>query len=123
MATKAWREANAEKVRQYRRTWYANHAEAAKAAIRQRQQDLIEWLREVRNGLSCQQCGEADPACLDFHHRDPAEKEVELGRIVKVKGWSKARIMAEIEKCDVLCANCHRKLHHRERAEELGSVM
>jgi hypothetical protein len=50
---------------------------------------------------------------LDLHHKDPKEKEFCLGEIVH-RGWSKKRILEEVEKCDVHCANCHRELHHNE---------
>jgi hypothetical protein len=49
--------------------------------------------------------------CLDFHHADPAEKDIDPAQAVSLKGWSIDRIRAEIAKCAVLCANCHRKAH------------
>ena len=58
----------------------------------------------------CERCGEADPSCLDFHHRDPGAKEFSLGAEGKNKSFK--RLLVEIEKCAVLCANCHRKLHY-----------
>lgn len=54
----------------------------------------------------CVDCGERDPVVLEFDHRDPSIKE---GR---VSDMSKQKVGAEIEKCDVRCANCHRKRHH-----------
>jgi hypothetical protein len=69
--------------------------------------------REVRDGLSCSVCGESDPATLDFHHRDPSQKTAELSKLLK-HGLT-ARALSEMGKCDVLCANCHRKLHALER--------
>ncbi len=63
----------------------------------------------------CARCPEKDLACLDFHHRDRSDK---LGHLGVVRRFSKARILAEIAKCDVLCANCHRK-HHRDERERL----
>jgi predicted HNH restriction endonuclease len=56
----------------------------------------------------CVNCGESDPACIDFHHRNPEEKEFHVGRM---QGKSEAKIIKEVEKCVCLCANCHRKLH------------
>ena len=69
-------------------------------------------LDQARAG-GCVRCGESDLACLDFHHRDPSEKEGHIGHI---RRFSVERINAEIAKCDVLCANCHRKHHRDERA-------
>lgn len=57
---------------------------------------------------ACSRCPESHPACLDFHHRDPETKSFALSRGHE---HSRAAILAEIAKCDVLCANCHRKEH------------
>jgi hypothetical protein len=67
--------------------------------------------------LACIECGESDPACLDFHHRDPSEKDATVAEAIAGQ-WSENRIMSEISKCDVVCANCHRKRHHSLRAEK-----
>lgn len=77
--------------------------------------DEIEgWFLEYTSLLSCQQCGENDIAALDFHHRDPAAKELLLAQAVH-NGWSIQRILQGIKKCDVLCANCHVRLHAFQR--------
>lgn len=62
----------------------------------------------------CVDCGEADLRCLDFDHRDPAEKLSNVSALV----WTHARwerILVEIAKCDVRCANCHRKRTGEQR--------
>jgi type I restriction-modification system DNA methylase subunit len=60
--------------------------------------------------LKCQQCGENHQCCLAFHHRDPNEKEKGISQVLS-DTQSMNRILAEVEKCDVLCFNCHAKLH------------
>jgi hypothetical protein len=67
-------------------------------------------VREYVNLLKtpCINCGESDIRCLDFHHI--LGKEVEIAIAVR-RGWSKERIKIEIDKCVILCANCHRKEH------------
>lgn len=67
-------------------------------------------VNEYKSELKCQVCGENDIVCLDFHHNNPDEKEYNISHMVS-RGYSKERIMKEINKCSVLCANCHRKLH------------
>jgi HNH endonuclease. len=47
---------------------------------------------------------------LEFHHRDPAEKDFAPGGSY-VLGWE--RIRQEFDKCILLCANCHREEHDR----------
>ncbi len=94
----------------YDRNYYQRNREAIVADRTQRRREVAEWFSAVKTTFSCVRCGEDDPACLDFHHRDPNEKDEALGR-ASTHGWSKARILKEISKCVVLCANCHRKLH------------
>ena len=70
---------------------------------------ILDWYRNYKQGLECL-CGEDHPACLDFHHRNPDEKEAEVSTLVGTSG-SINRILKEIAKCDVVCSNCHRKKH------------
>src|SRR5262245_15649276 len=81
-----------------------------RASTKQAQRD---WLRKLKANLVCIRCNENHPACLDFHHRDPAIKDSNIGSLVASR-ISRSRILSEIEKCDVLCANCHRKEHWNE---------
>lgn len=62
--------------------------------------------------VPCMDCGGTfDPVCMDFDHRPG---EVKLANIGKFRATS-PRLMAEIAKCDVVCANCHRLRTHRIR--------
>lgn len=110
MPTDTWRRANNDKLKAYRRAWYAKNKKHAKTKTKDRVKSLRIWLSELKSKLSCE-CGEDHVACLEFHHLDSAEKELEISQAPSY-GWSKKRILKEIEKCKVLCANCHRKLHH-----------
>jgi len=67
--------------------------------------------KDFKNTLKCIECGEDNGACLDFHHINPKEK---TGLVSKLR-YFKNKIQEEIEKCIVLCANCHRKLHAKEK--------
>lgn len=55
----------------------------------------------------CLDCGAKDLRVLDFDHRDPSHKHAGIGLMLS-GGWTWASMLAEIEKCDVRCANCHR---------------
>src|SRR5271166_4564079 len=92
------------------RRWYADHKAKEKARIRQRRRNLADWVRELKKALKCNRCPESFWACLDFHHTDPAEKDLSVAQAVR-HSWSKERILAEIAKCEVLCKNCHAKEH------------
>lgn len=67
--------------------------------------------------MFCKTCGENHPACLEFHHLDPENKDNDIAYMVNT-GYSIARILREIEKCVVLCSNCHRKLHFEMNKEQ-----
>jgi hypothetical protein len=63
--------------------------------------------------LKCEVCGESHPPCIDFHHRG-SDKIACVSKMVS-DGTSWQKILDEISKCDVLCSNCHRKVHWDER--------
>jgi hypothetical protein len=79
-----------------------------------RQTTLAAWYGELKTKLACIRCGESHPACIVFHHADAKVKELTISDAVR-RGCSRARIEREIEKCEVLCANCHAKHHAQER--------
>lgn len=82
-----------------------------KKRIRKNRRD---WYQDLKKSLKCSRCGIDDFRVLDFHHRDPNEKEVEVANMVRMR-LSKKKILAEIEKCECLCANCHRIVHWEEK--------
>jgi ribosomal protein L44E len=85
--------------------WQKKHRRELKAAI-------IELL-----GGKCIDCGyQACPAALDPHHVDPSEKEFALSSF---RG-SSTRLRAELTKCVLLCANCHRLRHALEDVNAKG---
>lgn len=55
----------------------------------------------------CVDCTEGDPIVLEFDHRDPTIKDGEVTKLLSYASWE--RIKAEMDKCDIVCANCHRK--------------
>ena len=61
-------------------------------------------------GWSCNSCGLIDkdyPQIYDFHHIDPSQKDFAISKNTLVF----EKIKNELDKCIVLCANCHRKVH------------
>jgi hypothetical protein len=72
------------------------------------------WLLDYFAVHPCGDCGESDPVVLDFDHR--GDKAFEIGESLTYRSWEV--ILAEIAKCDVVCANCHR----RRTAARHGSV-
>lgn len=85
---------------------------------RQYHQRRLAFYRSLKEGKSCKKCGETNPACLDFHHRDGEEKEVNIGH--RGRYLSRKRLLLEVAKCDILCVNCHRKEHAAARKGKIS---
>ncbi len=101
----------------FRKNWYEGNAhERHLKNVRERKHAVRGLAREyVYQYLSthpCQNCGETDPVVLEFHHRYGKDMAVS---VLVAGGYSIATIQAEIDKCNVLCANCHRKLTMNDR--------
>ena len=60
-------------------------------------------------GGKCMKCCENRMHAMIFHHRDPSKKEFS-GLAFRKKRW--ADLKRELDKCDLLCQNCHRELHY-----------
>ncbi|WP_135821841.1 homing endonuclease associated repeat-containing protein [Halostella litorea] len=104
LSDREWRELSG-----YQR-WYRKNRESEIRKKDRRRAELRRWLHVYkRDNCACERCGEGNPACLDFHH--PGEKDLGISAMV-VYGYSKANIGEEINRCTVLCANCHRKEHY-----------
>ena len=93
-----WRctKCNQEKVKEYRR---------------KKKLWAIDYL-----GGKCKICGyDKCASALEFHHRNPEEKEFSIS---KYQNSTYERLKKELDKCDLLCANCHREQHVED--DELG---
>jgi 5-methylcytosine-specific restriction endonuclease McrA len=93
-------------------------AELAELRRKKRNAKTYRYQKKMRAGLraallasrgnACQDCGyDRVAAALEFHHRDPRSKDFTLSGV----STSPARIWAEASKCDLVCANCHRRRH------------
>ena len=76
-------------------------------------QDLRLYALEYLSTHPCVDCGESDPAVLDFDHVT-GEKNNDVSVIIG-RGSSIEALKREIDLCVVRCANCHRKKTARER--------
>lgn len=62
-------------------------------------------------GGKCIKCGYSkSPAALEFHHRDPDQKDFSISQSTKVT--LRDNIKLELDKCDLVCSNCHREIHY-----------
>lgn len=75
----------------------------------------VQLFNDYKKTLQCEKCGEARYYLLDFHHRNPVEKDYAISDHARSP---LDEIKKEIEKCDVLCANCHREWHYLSSEDE-----
>jgi hypothetical protein len=90
---------------------YIDQAQARKRELRlERTGYLIDYFK----AHPCVDCGEEDPVVLEFDHL--GNKSFDIGQVLPYRNWQS--ILDEIDKCEVVCANCHR----RRTAQRKGSV-
>jgi hypothetical protein len=110
----------------YQKDYYKRNPQSVLSSSRRRTRKLRAIVTEAKN-KPCADCGQRFPHyVMDLDHRR-GKKEFQLGQGLRK---SERRIMEEISKCDVVCANCHRERTFRDRlngrtaafeAENLGS--
>lgn len=91
------------------RRWRSLNPERNKETARTVRQRVKQRIDEFKAERGCEDCGNSDPRVLDLHHRHGEEKVDHVNRLRTRTGWDAVR--AEMEKCDVVCANCHRIRH------------
>ncbi len=98
--------------------WYRDHPEAHRQNVDANRKSYLQQNREYAwNYLAthpCVDCGESDPVVLEFDHKSGSVKRDNVSSML-TQGYSLERVKAEIEKCEVRCANCHRKKTAKER--------
>ena len=85
------------------------HSQYMKQAYQKKKNDV----QELKAKCTCAKCGDQRGYVLDFHHINPQEKENTIARMTS-NNYTLEKVYQEIEKCIVLCANCHREFHYLE---------
>lgn len=94
---------NAENNRADQQRWREKHRETDRSKSAKRYADNAVAIRKIKD-QPCADCGKTYPYfVMDFDHRGDKDRSVS-----KMMTRSLAKILAEIEKCDLVCANCHR---------------
>lgn len=93
-----------------------SHCKSCKVEqVNKRRKEIKEKCVEYKGG-KCKVCGyNKCMAALEFHHKDPSVKEYGINNSLTL---SMSKLIPELDKCDLLCANCHREEHERLRLEE-----
>lgn len=88
---------------------YRQRAEYIKKAVVKRRKKIKSMAIEYKGG-SCNLCGyKRCVEALEFHHIDDSKKEFALGQHGLTRSWE--RVQKELDKCQLLCSNCHREVH------------
>lgn len=108
---------NPEKIRAYSQQYIARHKNKINHASKTRAAIKYEWLITLKTN-SCMDCGgKFPPECMHFDH----VRGIKTFGISSSKGRSKEKILAEIAKCDLICANCH-AIRHKIRTIKAGKL-
>lgn len=84
-------------------------AKASSMAVSKRRR-LLKKMAVEHLGGKCVCCGYSRCIeALEFHHKDPSQKDFSVSGSGATRSWE--LVKAEIEKCALLCANCHREVH------------
>lgn len=88
---------------------YYRCAKCASDAVSKRRRKLKQMAVEYKGGV-CEKCSYNKSIwALDFHHKDPTQKDFGIAKSGHTKSWE--RIKKEIDKCFLLCKNCHCEVH------------
>jgi hypothetical protein len=116
-------EARREYNREYQRIWYrknkALHIQRVAVSRTMRRELLAERINSLKN-RPCADCGGCFPPCaMDFDHVSGDKVDDVCGLLFDTGRWE--RILAEIAKCELVCANCHRIRTHVGRRDRDGA--
>ena len=108
---------NPEYIKAYKRKHYLENKEkylkSQAKSKRKNRPKKREFVKRYKKFCGCQRCGYDESVnALEFHHIDPSIKDSTVSRLI-AGNWSLKKIKAEIRKCVVLCANCHRLIHEQ----------
>lgn len=76
----------------------------------------VNTVNQYKSDNGCDKCGDNRHYVLEFHHLDPSQKDYTISDRQRA---SLSALMDEINKCAILCSNCHREFHHLEREENM----
>jgi hypothetical protein len=100
---------------QMRKDGVTPHSYCRKCQTRMTKNNQHQCKRDAVNylGGKCEICGyNTCVAALDFHHKDPNQKDFTIAGKLRNHKLLSAEIKRELDKCQLLCSNCHRELHY-----------
>jgi 5-methylcytosine-specific restriction endonuclease McrA len=105
-----------EERREYDRSWYHKNKDRIRESKKINEKNYVKKkvaiVDEYLKTHPCIDCGEADIVVLDFDHINPATKKDNVSNLIY--SGSIKTVLEEIEKCEIRCANCHRRKTARQ---------
>jgi hypothetical protein len=83
-----------------------NHIQAVISNTKKYRKQLTKLINKVKK-VGCRFCNEKEICCLDFHHL--RDKQYDISRLIH--NLSITKLVVELQKCILVCSNCHRKIH------------
>jgi transcription elongation factor Elf1 len=115
LITRQWRQNNKQKHSLQSLKWYYANPEKSKIINKKNytkiQEKRRDYIIKVKTDFGGCPCGEKRLSCLVFHHIDKDNKDIEISKLRTMQSVKK-----EIEKCTILCGNCHLLYHAGELA-------
>lgn len=115
-----------EEYRAYHRNYHHTKRKANVENFTQYIEDKVEnreqynaWYQDIKANCVCSNCGFNNPAALQFHHLDQSTKISEISTMIKNRK-NKQIVLDEMNKCIVLCANCHSIETVKQRKNNAG---
>jgi hypothetical protein len=104
---KEYRESNLSEARQYTNDWRASR---------------VQWFQDLKSNIPCVDCGQIyEPYCMDYDHILSRGNKIKSVSRMVMNNTPKEVIIAEIEKCDLICLLCHNKRTYDRFNNELGN--
>ena len=99
---------------------YADRRQYLIAAVHKRRKKIRQEALEYKGG-ACEYCGyNRCSDALEFHHTDSSGKDFSISDKGYTRSW--AKVKEELDKCVLLCANCHREIHARKLAASRSNM-
>jgi predicted amino acid dehydrogenase len=90
---------------------YKKHPTRQKKRVLERKRKIKKWIYDYKLKKGCCFCDETYPYALDFHHVVKEKNNMRITEMVG-NGFSPENILKEIDKCKLICCNCHRKIEN-----------
>jgi hypothetical protein len=105
-----WAAENKEQLAEAKKKYRVENRDKINQRMRNRKRKMKDKIIEIKKNSKCIRCGFDDARALQFHHINPSDKLFAIGNRYMAYTWD--IIQKEIDKCEILCANCHSIEHY-----------